>query len=146
MLSNVASAFHANPETESSVKSRKFIHVSAIEVNASDRTSEVGGVFSDTTRNSAHNFSRCRVLRNMIDDVLSEGVDIGGSEKASREERNVAARTDFCSGVSLEAAWFRHRKPIFKSIGIARRSIVSFEVVRGCHRNHSVGGLLASGI
>ena len=99
IVSIVASAFHASEATETSVKSRKLIQAFAIENNAADRVSDSGGWFSEKTCRSEHSFWRCRVLRNMIEEAGSEGVDVGGRENASKAERNVAPRTDFWSGV-----------------------------------------------
>jgi len=76
----------------------------AIEDNAADRISDSGGGISEKTCSRAQSFLRCRVLRNITEEVGSEGVDDGGREKASRVERKVAARTDFWSGVSLVVA------------------------------------------
>jgi hypothetical protein len=123
----VASAFHANEATETSVKSRKLIQAFAMEDNAADKVSDSGGGFSDKTCKSEHNFWRCRVLRNITDDAGSEGVDVGGRAKASRVERNVAPRMDFWSGASLVVARLRDLRPRFKRIGVARISMISFE-------------------
>ena len=100
----VASAFHANEATETSVKSRKLIQAFAIEDNAADRVSDSGGGFSEKICKREDNFWRCRVLRNITDDAGSEGVDVGGRAKASKVERNVAPRTDFWSEVSVVVA------------------------------------------
>lgn len=129
ILRIVASAFHANVVTEESVKSRKWMHVFAMDVNAADKVSDSGADASAKTRSMEQSFWRCRLLRNITEVVGSEGVEAGGAENASREERKVAARTDFWSGPTLDVARGRDLRPSFRRIGIAWVSIVRFEKI-----------------
>ena len=75
------------------------------------------------------------MLRCITEDGESGEDEDNGTEKASRVERNVAPRRDFCSGVIFnDGTCARALRPNFRSLGNPRTSTIKLKMTRSHHR------------